>query len=99
MPTSTRSETGGGQPAPLVTSSGDGQNGRPRRLVRSRQGNAVVGMSAEEGSPSTSDVSANGNQPTGREPCRCKRRGCMTCPKLSTSNEFVSNVTKKPLKT
>ena len=102
MPINTRLKTRGGQPPPLVTSSGDGQNGRPRRLARSRQGcrqdNAVVGVSAEAGSPSTSDALANGNQPTGHNPCRCKRKGCMTCPKLTTKPEFTSNITKKTYK-
>ena len=65
MPVSTRSKTRGGQPSPPVTSSGDGQIGRPRRLASSRQGHAVVGVSADAGSPSTSDASANGNQSTG----------------------------------
>jgi len=76
-----------------VTSSGDGWN-RPRRLVHSRQGNAVVEVSEEVGSPSAPVASANGNQPTAGN-FKCSRRRCMTCPKLSMSSQFTSNVTKK----
>ena len=88
----TRSQTRGGQPPPRVTSPRDGWN-RPRRLAASRQGNAVVAGPAEEGSPSTSDTPANGNQQTGPSPSHLKR--CRTCPSLLKKSTFVSNVTKK----
>ena len=88
----TRSQTRGGQPSPRVTSPRHGWN-RPRRLAASRQGNAVVVGSAEEGSPSTSDPSANGNQQTGQTSSHRKR--CRTCPSLVKNSTFVSNVTKK----
>ena len=98
MPVSTRSKTRGGQPPPRVTSSGDGRN-CPRRLARSRQGNAVVGSSADAGSPSTSDDSANGSQPTDQILFRCTRKRCLTCPKLDISSSFTSNITKKSYQT
>ena len=87
----TRSQTRGGQPPPRVTSPRDGRN-RRRRLAASRQGNAVVVGSAEDGSPSTSEPAANGNQPTGQT---SSHKRCKTCPSMLNKPTFVSNVTKK----
>ena len=57
MPVQTRSQTWSGQPPDQVTSPRD----FPRRLVDSRQGNAVVSDAENAGSPFTPALVANGN--------------------------------------
>ena len=75
MPVSTRSKTRGGQPPPQAISSRD-DGDHPRRLANSRQGNAVVNMSADAGSPSTSGMLAHGNHPVDLTPCHCHHQRC-----------------------
>ena len=96
MPISTRSKTRSEQPSDLVTSPRDGGSNRPRRVVESRQGQAVVVESRDEGSPSTSDSTANGNHSApGINILKCKSKRCLTCPKLKVNKTFESNITQK----
>ena len=96
MPVNTRSKTRSGQPPDPVTSPRDGERNRPRKIVRSRQGQAVVTRAAGEGSPPISVVGANGTQQSASFTIsKCVSKRCLTCPKLILSKSFTSNVTKK----
>ena len=96
MPMLTRSKARLGQPPVLVASPRDGGRNRPRSHVESRQGNAVVADSGEVGSILISESVANGSQyDAGFSIFTCKSNRCLTCPKLSTSKTFQSNVTHK----
>jgi hypothetical protein len=81
------------QPSCLAASPGANT---PRRVVRSRQGNAGVIMSTGVGSPSI--IIALGS-PLDRFAVRkCSDRRCKTCPNFSISKTFKSNVTHKTYK-
>ena len=82
------------QPIDLVTSPLGGQSVRPRRSLRSRQGNAGVIVTTGDGSPSV--IVAHGSNLTVKNGVgRCKSKLCQTCPKLVQSKFFRSNVTNR----
>ena len=94
MPIITRSKTRSGQPSDLVTSPREGIMYHPRKIVRSRQGQAVVTRAARDGSPLTSVLIANGaQQPATVSTCISKRR--LTYPKFIVNKTFTTNVTNK----
>ena len=91
MPVKTRSQTWSGQPPDQVTSP---RVDLPRRLADSRQDNAVVSEIANAGSPFISISVANGDQHAASfDIIKCHSGRCLTCPKLSTSKSFQSNIT------
>jgi hypothetical protein len=95
MPISTHSKTSPVQPTGEVTPPRDHHT--PRRLLRSRQGNAGVIISYEEGSPSV--IRARGNDlAAGFTISKCADTRCKTCPYLITSKSFKSTVTNKTYK-
>ena len=90
MPT-TRSQACSAQPAEQVTSP---RANPPRRVLRSRQGNAGVIVNLGEGS--TSFIVARGDaSDTSFSISRCKDKRCKTCKTLNTSREIISYVTKR----
>ena len=93
MPT-TRSQACSVQPTEQVTSP---RADPPRRVLRSRQGNAGVIMNMGEGS--TSFIVARGDaSDTGFTISHCKDKRCKTCRTFNTSKEIVSNVTNRKYK-
>ena len=62
MPIITRYKTRSEQPSDLVTSPSDGVMNCPRKIVRSRQGQAVVTRSARDGHLLKSVLASNGTQ-------------------------------------
>ena len=89
MPTQTRSQTRSAQPADLVTSP---RASPPRRMIRSRQGNAGVIVNSNEGGPSFI-VAVGRTSETGLAFGSCKDSRCKTCPTFVKSDRFRSNVT------
>ena len=90
MPT-TRLQACSVQPTEQVTSP---RANPPRRVLRSRQGNAGVIVNLGEGS--TSFIVARGDaSDTGFSISRCKDKRCKTCKTLNTSREIISYVTKR----
>ena len=91
MPT-TRSQACSAQPAEQVTSPRDHHT--PRRVLRSRQGNAGVIVNTGEGSPSfiVALGDASGMNFT---ISHCKDKRCKTCKTFDLSKEIISNVTKR----
>ena len=89
MPTQTRSQTRSAQTADLVTSP---RADPPRRILRSRQGNAGVVVNRDDGGPSF--IAAVGRvSEHGLTFGSCKDKRCKTCPTFVKSNTFRSNVT------
>lgn len=80
------------QPTEQVASPRDGQGMVPRRVLRSRQGNAGVIMNIGEGS--TSFIVAQG-QASEYSITKCRDKRCRTCPNFNTSKTVESNVTKR----
>ena len=96
MPVQTRSQTWSGQVSDQVTSPRD----FPKRLVDSRQDNAVVSNVENAGSPFTPILVANGDQHVASfDILKCNSTRCQTCPKLSLSKTFQSNITHQTLQT
>ena len=90
MPTQTRSQARSAQTADLVTS--PRAHLTPRRILRSRQGNAGVVMSLGDGGPSF--IAAVGTRSSsGYTFTSCNDRRCMTCPNFIKLTTFKSNVT------
>ena len=90
MPT-TRSPACSAQPAEQVTSP---RASPPRRVLRSRQGNAGVIVNLGEGS--TSFIVALGDASvTNFTISHCKDKRCKTCKTFNLSKEVVSNVTHR----
>ena len=90
MPT-TRLQACSVQPTEQVTSP---RANPPRRVLRSRQGNAGVIVNLGEGS--TSFIVARGDaSDTSFSISRCKDKRCKTCKTLNTSREIISYVTKR----
>ena len=96
-----RSNARSGQPPDRVTSSRATPPRRVERMMgvhssrvlRSRQGNAGVIINIGEGSPSF--IVALGPTLDRFALHKCSDRRCKTCPSLSTSKKFTSNVTNK----
>ena len=65
----------------------------PRRMLRSRQGNAGVIMNLGEGS--TSFVVALGRASDAYCVSKCKDKRCMTCKTLNINKTIISNVTHR----
>ena len=96
MPVVARSKTWLRQSHSLVASPGDGEGNCLRRVVESRQRNAVVARHEKVGSPSPTCAVANGSQSTlGFRIFKCKYKTCLTCPKYITEHKFKSNKTQK----
>ena len=94
MPTQTRSQARSAQPAGLVTSP---RANPPRRILRSRQGNAGVVVNPGDGGPSF--IAAVGTVSiAGLTFSSCKDKRCKTCPTFIKSNRFSSNVTSQVYK-
>ena len=92
MPTQTRSQARSAQTADLVTSPRANRPSNPRRILRSRQGNAGVVVNSDEGGPSF--IAAVGTvSGKGLTFGSCKDKRCKTCPTFVKSNYFKSNVT------
>ena len=89
MPTQTRSQARSAQLADLVTSP---RASPPRRMIRSRQGNAGVIVNSDEGGPSFI-VAVGRTSETGLTFESCKDTRCKTCPTFVKSDRFRSNVT------
>ena len=87
----TRSKTRLAQPASPVTSSRVHHS--PRRILRSRQGQAGVIVNTGEGSPSF--IVAVGRVFESFTISRCADRRCKTCPKLNILKIIKSSVTNK----
>ena len=64
----------------------------PRRVLRSRQGNAGVIVNLGEGS--TSFIVARGQSPD-YSITKCRDKRCFTCRNLNTNKSFESNTTKR----
>ena len=93
MPT-TRSQACSVQPTEQVTSP---RADPPRRVLRSRQGNAGVIVNLGEGS--TSFIVARGDASAADFTIsRCKNKRCKTCRTFKTSKEIISNVTNRKYK-
>ena len=87
----TRSQARSAQTADLVTSP---RANPPRRILRSRQGNAGVVVNPGDGGPSF--IAAVGTvSDTGLSFACCNDRRCKTCPTFVKSNVFKSNVTNR----
>ena len=85
----TRSQARSVQSTDLVTSP---RVNTPRRILRSRQGNAGVVVNLGDGGPSI--IAAVGTvSVAGLTFSSCKDKRCMTCPKFIKSESFKSNVT------
>ena len=70
----------------------------PRKIVRSRQGQAVITRAAITGSPLTSLLVANGAQESSSfTVSKCISKRCLTCPKFIVSKTFISNLTRKSI--
>ena len=94
MPTQTRSQARPVQTAGLVTSP---RASHPRRILRSRQGNAGVVVNPGDGGPSF--IAAVGTVSSSRLAFSfCKDKRCMTCPKFVQSDTFKSHVTNQEYK-
>ena len=91
MPVSTRFNTRLVQPTNQVTS--PGVHHSPRRILRSRQGNAGVIMNIDAGSPSFIRAVRQISDPFYIS--RCADMRCKTCPKLNRSSKIKSSVTNK----
>ena len=88
MPT-TRLQACSAQPAEQVTSP---RANTPRRVLRSRQGQAGVIINLGEGG--TSFIVARGpTSATGYSVSKCKDKRCLTCKNLILSKKVISNVT------
>ena len=89
MPTQTRSQARSAQTADLVTSP---RANPPRRILRSRQGNAGVVVSPGDGGPSI--ITALGTSSDSNLAFAiCKDSRCKTCPTFLKSKKFRSNIT------
>ena len=89
MPTQTRSQARSAQTADLVTSP---RANPPRRILRSRQGNAGVVVSPGDGGPSI--ITALGTSSDSNLAFAiCKDSRCKTCPTFLKCNKFRSNIT------
>ena len=87
----TRSQACSAQPAEQVTSP---RADPPRRVLRSRQGNAGVIVNLDDGG--TSFIVALGDaSTTGFTISRCKDKRCKTCRTFNLSQEIISNVTHR----
>ena len=84
MPTQTRSQARLVQTTNLVTSPGANP---PRRILRSRQGNAGVVVNSDDGGPSFIAAVGTGSS-SGLGSTRCKDRRCKICPTFIFSNSF-----------
>ena len=94
MPTLSRSQARPAQTAGLVTSP---RASPPRRILRSRQGNAGVVVNPGDGGPSF--IAAVGTVSSSRLTFSCcKDKRCMTCPKFVQSDTFKSHVTNQKYK-
>ena len=99
--TRTRLQACSAQPAEQVTSPRDnhtprrvGDHPTPRRVLRSRQGNAGVIVNLDDGG--TSFIVALGDaSTTGFTISRCQNKKCKTCRTFNLSQEIVSNVTHR----
>ena len=92
MPTQTRLQARSAQTADQVTSPRANRPSNPRRILRSRQGNAGVVVNSGEGGPSF--IAAVGTvSENGLTFGSCKDKRCKTCPTFVKSNYFKSNVT------
>ena len=92
MPTQTRSQARSAQTVDLVTSPRANRPSNPRRILRSRQGNAGVIVNSDEGGPSF--IVAVGSASDSRLAFgSCKDSRCKTCPTFVKSDRFQSNVT------
>ena len=89
MPTQTRLQARAAQTADLVTSP---RASPPRRMIRSRQGNAGVIVNSDEGGPSFI-VAVGRTSETRLKFGSCKDTRCKTCPTFVKSDTFRSNVT------
>ena len=89
MPTQTRLQARSAQTADLVTSP---RASPPRRMIRSRQGNADVIVNSDEGGPSFI-VTVGRTSETRLKFGSCKDTRCKTCPTFVKSDTFRSNVT------
>ena len=91
MPTQTRSQARSAQTAGLVTSP---RASPPRRILRSRQGNAGVVVNPGDGGPSF--IAAVGTVSiAGLTFSSCKDKRCKTCPTFIKSDKFKSNITNQ----
>ena len=91
MPRKTRLPACSAQPAEQVTSP---RASPPRRVLRSRQGQAGVIVSTDEGS--TSFIVALGQTSSSSYTLsRCKDKRCKTCPTFVLSKIVTSNVTNR----
>ena len=91
MPKKTRLPACSAQPAEQVTSP---RADPPRRVLRSRQGQAGVIMNTDGGS--TSFIVALGQASAASfSLSRCKDKRCKTCPNFSLSKIVTSNVTNR----
>ena len=87
MPTQNRSQARSAQTADLVTSPRANRPSNPRRILRSRQGNAGVVVNSDDGGPSF--IAAVGTRSSsGLGSTRCKDSRCKTCPTFIFSNIF-----------
>ena len=94
MPIKTRSQARSAQSADLVTSP---RASPPRRMIRSRQGNAGVVLNPGDGGPSF--IAAVGtSSSSGLTFSNCKDKRCKTCPTFVKSKMFKSNVTSQEFK-
>ena len=89
MPTQTRSQARSAQTADLVTSP---RASPPRRMIRSRQGNAGVIVNSGEGGPSFIVAVGRASETRLTFDC-CKDTRYKTCPTFVKSDRFRSNVT------
>ena len=91
MPRTTRSPACSVQPTEQVTSP---RANPPRRVLRSRQGNAGVIVNIGEGS--TSFIVAQGQASvTSYSVSFCKDKRCLTCKTFNISKEIISNTTHR----
>ena len=92
MPTLTQLQARSVQTADQVTSPRANRPSNPRRILRSRQGNAGVVVNSGEGGPSF--IAAVGTvSDNGLTFACCKDKRCKTCPTFVKSNYFKSKVT------
>ena len=90
MPTITRSQACSVQPTEQVTSP---RVNSPRRVLRSRQGNAGVILNLGEGSASF--IVALGQASGSYSISKCKDKRCLTCKTFNLSKTIKSNVTHR----
>ena len=76
----TRSKTRWEQPSDLLTSPRNCVMNRPRKIIRSRQCQAVVTRAARDGIPLTSVLVSNGTQQSASFTfSKCISKRCLTC--------------------